>query len=60
MNPFVEFSILIAIAAGVSMVMRLIKQPLIIGHILTGLIVGPIFLSLINDALKFYEFNEEV
>jgi len=43
---FTELSLIIAIGAGISLVMRLIRQPLIIGHIITGIIVGPSLLNL--------------
>lgn len=46
---FNELALVIAIGAGVALIMRLIRQPLIIGHIITGLIVGPSLLNLIND-----------
>ena len=49
MELFVEISILIAIATAVAAVMRILRQPLIIGHILTGLIVGPLVLNLIRS-----------
>lgn len=50
MGIFVELSILIAIATCMAAVMRVLKQPLIIGHILTGLIVGPVLLDIVNSA----------
>ncbi len=40
-SVFLQISVIIAIAAAIALVMRLIRQPLIIGHILTGVIVGP-------------------
>jgi len=46
---FSELSLIIALAAGIAMVMRLLRQPLIIGHILTGIIVGPAMLHLVNS-----------
>jgi Kef-type K+ transport system membrane component KefB len=46
---FAELSLIIAIATGVSLFMRMIKQPLIIGHIITGIIVGPSVLHLIKS-----------
>src|SRR5664279_1273017 len=46
---FSELSLIIAIAAGMAMIMRLIRQPLIIGHILTGIIVGPSVLHLVQS-----------
>ncbi len=38
---FVGLSLIIVIAAAMALLMRIIGQPLIIGHILTGIIVGP-------------------
>ena len=45
-NLFAELSLIIAVGAGIAIIMRSIKQPLIIGHILTGIIVGPSVLHL--------------
>ena len=47
---FGELSLIIAIGTGVALIMRLIRQPLIIGHILTGLIVGPLVFHLVKSA----------
>jgi Kef-type K+ transport system membrane component KefB len=49
MSIFTELSLIIAIGAGIALVMRLIRQPLIIGHILTGIIVGPSVLHLVKS-----------
>lgn len=49
MELFLEISILIAVATGMALVMRLLRQPLIIGHILTGLIVGPFVLDIVHS-----------
>ena len=38
---FSGLSLIIVIGAAMALIMRLINQPLIIGHILTGIIVGP-------------------
>lgn len=48
-SVFAELSLVIALAAAVAMVMRLLRQPLIIGHIITGIIVGPSVLHLIRS-----------
>jgi Kef-type K+ transport system membrane component KefB len=48
-NIFVEVSILIALCAGIAMIMRLFRQPLIIGYIITGLLVGPSLLGLVKS-----------
>ena len=42
MSLFAELSIVIGVAFAVSIVMSILRQPLIIGHIITGLIVGPV------------------
>src|SRR3990167_469890 len=47
---FAELSLIIAIGAGIALVMRLIRQPLIIGHIITGIIVGPSVFHLVKSA----------
>lgn len=49
MDHFLELSLIIAIATGVAVVMQLLKQPLILGHILTGILVGPFALNLIQS-----------
>lgn len=46
---FGELSIIIVIGTLVALVMRIIRQPLIIGHILTGILVGPNILHLIKS-----------
>ena len=48
-----QLSIVIAIGSAIAFLMRLLKQPLIIGHIITGILVGPIALNLIRDERAF-------
>lgn len=45
MELFAEFSLIITIALIVSIGMHLLRQPLIIGHILTGLVAGPLIVG---------------
>lgn len=52
-NVFSEISIVIALASLVALIMRLLKQPLIIGHIITGIIAGPSLLKLIHADASF-------
>ena len=58
LDVFTQLSLVIVIAAAVAFVMRLLKQPLIIGYILTGVIVGPGLLHLIEDKQAFETFSE--
>lgn len=55
---FLQLSLVLVLAAGVSIVMRMLRQPLIIGYILSGVIVGPTFLDLIHDHHAFESFSE--
>jgi Kef-type K+ transport system membrane component KefB/Trk K+ transport system NAD-binding subunit len=40
LDPFSEIGALIAVATVMSLLMRFLKQPLIVGHIITGFLVG--------------------
>ncbi len=55
---FLQLSMVLAVAAGVSIVMRLLRQPLIVGYILTGMLVGPAVLNLIQNREAFHSFSE--
>ncbi|MBW3538376.1 cation:proton antiporter [Candidatus Parcubacteria bacterium] len=48
-DVFAEISLVLAIALAVAAVMQLLRQPLVIGHILTGLLVGPGVLNIIRS-----------
>lgn len=48
-NVFAELSFAIGIAAIMALIMRLIKQPLLLGYIAAGLIVGPSLLGIISE-----------
>lgn len=57
MDTFLEISVIIAIAAAVSLVMQLLRQPLILGHIITGIIVGPAVLDIIRSEQAIEVFS---
>ena len=57
-SDFNDLSIVIAIGVAVSIVMRLIRQPLMIGYILTGVIVGPALLHIINSPDQIQVFAD--
>lgn len=48
-NAFLEISLILAIATVVSIFARLLRQPLIIGYILTGILVGPALLDIVHS-----------
>ncbi len=55
---FLQLSIILALAAGISLVFKWLKQPLIIGYILTGFIAGPSLLRLTNNHDAFESFSQ--
>lgn len=48
-NIFTEISLVIAFATLVALLMRKLKQPLIIGHILSGILLGPAVFGVIRS-----------
>ena len=48
MTIFIEISIIVIIATLVSLVVKFFKQPLIVGYIATGIIVGPYVLNILQ------------
>jgi len=58
MDVFVEISLIIVFAAVVSGVMRLLKQPLIIGYIVTGLAVGPYGFFILKSTESLEVFSQ--
>lgn len=57
-DVFTQLSVVIVIAAAMAFIMRLLKQPLLVGYILTGIIVGPSLLHLVDDKHAFETFSE--
>ena len=49
-NIFLQFSALLGIVVCIALIIRLMKQPLIIAYLLAGAIIGPFFLTK-NEAL---------
>lgn len=58
MNLFSELSIIIVAAAVVSGLMRILKQPLVIGYVLTGVFLGPYFLGVLNSTEEMSVFSQ--
>lgn len=55
---FEELTLIIAIATAVSLVMRFLKQPMMIGYILAGVIVGPTVLNIDTSTDTLHTFGE--
>lgn len=58
MTPFVEFGIVILAAAALGMLASILRQPPLIGYIITGLILGPIGAAFIQNAEILKVFSE--
>jgi Kef-type K+ transport system membrane component KefB len=58
MNIFVEISILLAITTLVALGVRLLKQPLVVGYILAGIIVGPYALNILHSTEELELFSK--
>jgi Kef-type K+ transport system membrane component KefB len=58
MEVFIELGLIIAITVFTAGIMRLLKQPLIIGYILAGIIVSPYFLGIVQSAETIRVFSQ--
>src|SRR3989344_4802104 len=52
-----ELSVIVVIATSIAGIIKLLKQPLIIGYIITGLLVSPLFLNLIHSTEILQTFS---
>lgn len=57
-NIFLQISIIFFVVLVISFLMKILKQPLIIGYILSGVIVGPLILNLIQNTESLQIFSE--
>ncbi len=58
LDPFIQIALITLVVLGVSSIIKLLKQPLIIGYILSGILVGPLFLNLIQESHIITLFSE--
>lgn len=58
MEIFIEISLILGITVLISGLIRLLKQPLIIGYILSGIIVSPYFLDLVQSTETIKVFSQ--
>jgi Kef-type K+ transport system membrane component KefB len=57
-DVFIELSVVLVIAAIVATIMRLFRQPMIMGYIITGIVVGPGLLNLVSNRQAFDTFSD--
>ncbi len=58
MDMFTELSIILFLTVLISAVMHFLKQPLIIGYILSGIIAGPVVFNIVQSADTFSTFAQ--
>jgi len=58
MEVFIELSLIIVITVLIAGIMKLLKQPLIIGYILAGIIVSPYFLNIVKSTETISVFSQ--
>ena len=56
MDMFLQIALVLFIATGFSLLMQAIRQPLILGHILTGIVAGPMVLGFLHPEGPFELF----
>lgn len=57
-DVFTQISLVILVVLGVSLLMRILKQPLIIGYIISGMIVGPFIFNALQSTDTINIFSE--
>lgn len=55
---FIQLSLILIIVLGVSFIIRLFKQPLIISYIISGILIGPVGFNLLPKNETFTTFSE--
>jgi Kef-type K+ transport system membrane component KefB len=48
MELFLEFTVIVIFATVISVILRVLKQPLVVGYILTGILLGPLFFNVVH------------
>ena len=54
-NIFLQISALMAITVTIALVMRLLRQPLVVAYIVAGMVGGPLFLNVLHGGEEFFE-----
>ncbi len=54
---FVELAFVLIAVFAISYIMILLKQPLLVGYIITGLLAGPMFLNILSSTQEYETFS---
>ncbi|MEM3405663.1 MAG: cation:proton antiporter [Candidatus Pacearchaeota archaeon] len=58
MSSFIQLSLILFIVLFISTILRILKQPLIVGYILCGILLGPSFLNTVKNNEIILTFSE--
>ncbi len=58
MPIFIELSIILIITTAIASFMRAMRQPLVVGYLLTGILVGPFVLDLLRSSEQIEVFSK--
>ena len=58
LSTFTQISLVLGVTAVIAVIMRLLRQPLIMGYIITGILVGPSVLNLVHNNDVFHAIAE--
>ncbi|KKS58850.1 MAG: Sodium/hydrogen exchanger [candidate division WWE3 bacterium GW2011_GWB1_42_41] len=58
MNVFTELSVIIVVAAALAGIMRVLKQPIVIGYVLTGILLGPYVFGVLKSDEAMSVFSQ--
>ncbi len=56
---FINTSIILSLTIGIAFIVQLLKQPLIISYIITGILVGPVFLNIMHSDQEYFHIFAE-
>lgn len=59
MHIFTELSLIVVITTVVTIIMRLFRQPLVVGYIVSGIILGPYLMNILENA-EFIELFAKI
>lgn len=54
-NIFLQISAILVLTTGIAFFVRLLKQPLIVGYIIAGIVAGPLLLDIVHGGKEMYE-----
>lgn len=58
MEIFIEIALILSVTTIVSIFMKLLKQPLVVGYILSGILVGPYVFGILNSPEQIELFSK--